>query len=99
MMSRPMRARGLKPFSIQKWGGFRLVAPHAGAWIETSMLIYTSKPTSVAPHAGAWIETCPESGGKETIDVAPHAGAWIETPLAWAKITPHCCRAPCGRVD
>ena len=34
-----------------------IVAPHAGAWIETglkSLLIYGQV---VAPHAGAWIET------------------------------------------
>ena len=34
-----------------------LVAPRAGAWIETpTPLSYTSY-MSVAPHAGAWIET------------------------------------------
>ena len=33
------------------------VAPHAGAWIETSVPLYRPPSTSVAPHAGAWIET------------------------------------------
>ena len=55
------------------------VAPHAGAWIETS-----SSPTSavqrwVAPHAGAWIETSKFRSVGEPFFVAPHAGAWIET--------------------
>ena len=36
------------------------VAPHAGAWIETTLML-ESTPLfyPVAPHAGAWIETCP----------------------------------------
>ena len=33
------------------------VAPHAGAWIETSDRGRVSVPEEVAPHAGAWIET------------------------------------------
>ena len=55
------------------------VAPHVGAWIETTNRPKTGAPSRVAPHVGAWIETtclriascCPE--------VAPHVGAWIET--------------------
>ena len=34
-----------------------LVAPHAGAWIETSGIYTLSYDRYVAPHAGAWIET------------------------------------------
>ena len=34
-MSRPMRARGLKLVSDLKVLFLLLVAPHAGAWIET----------------------------------------------------------------
>ena len=33
------------------------VAPHTGAWIETSHLLQHVQKTSVAPHTGAWIET------------------------------------------
>jgi hypothetical protein len=33
------------------------VAPHAGAWIETSSASVINLPGIVAPHAGAWIET------------------------------------------
>ena len=34
------------------------VAPHAGAWIETTNnIIPSAKDALVAPHAGAWIET------------------------------------------
>ena len=34
-----------------------LVAPHAGAWIETYNPTFPPKQSFVAPHAGAWIET------------------------------------------
>ena len=34
-----------------------LVAPHAGAWIETIDKYRRRWPSKVAPHAGAWIET------------------------------------------
>ncbi len=33
------------------------VAPHAGAWIETSCNLPYNQGLYVAPHAGAWIET------------------------------------------
>jgi len=39
------------------WHKRRLVAPHAGAWIETQPTRYMRLETLVAPHAGAWIET------------------------------------------
>ncbi len=34
-----------------------LVAPHAGAWIETNGNASGLRVADVAPHAGAWIET------------------------------------------
>ena len=34
-----------------------IVAPHAGAWIETLPKMEPSIEEPVAPHAGAWIET------------------------------------------
>ena len=35
-----------------------MVAPHAGAWIETTVITRLFLAVSlVAPHAGAWIET------------------------------------------
>jgi len=55
------------------------VAPHAGAWIETSISRWKTTGSRVAPHAGAWIETIlPCLLFFKTL-VAPHAGAWIET--------------------
>ena len=34
-----------------------MVAPRAGAWIETLLLVTYFVPFHVAPRAGAWIET------------------------------------------
>ncbi len=56
-----------------------VVAPHAGAWIETMIFIVFLAYQPVAPHAGAWIETCFVYIEWPKIIVAPHAGAWIET--------------------
>ena len=56
------------------------VAPHAGAWIETSAQVTLcdaapeSHPTRVRGlKPGLPVERLPK------LDVAPHAGAWIET--------------------
>ena len=78
-MSRPTRARGLKlqqRFAEIKHG---MVAPHAGAWIETRYVPPSATALIVAPHAGAWIETYNIIYENSNIKVAPHAGAWIET--------------------
>ena len=68
-----MRGRGLKQYLLlELLNGLRgvdlnikdmiepikhPVAPHAGAWIETSYLFGECFVYPVAPHAGAWIET------------------------------------------
>ena len=51
-----MRARGLKHNDISIVRD-ELVAPHAGAWIETPDYVQRERLVTVAPHAGAWIET------------------------------------------
>jgi len=56
-----------------------MVAPHAGAWIETRYVPPSATALIVAPHAGAWIETYNIIYENSNIKVAPHAGAWIET--------------------
>ena len=56
-MSRPTRARGLKPNVNALASTAALVAPHAGAWIETANHGELLAQHEVAPHAGAWIET------------------------------------------
>ena len=47
----------MKPLIAITGVQFRQVAPHAGAWIETSVGLVISILSPVAPHAGAWIET------------------------------------------
>ena len=58
-MSRPMRARGLKQIWKRSAASLLIVAPHAGAWIETDDGWVVVGGRVVAPHAGAWIETTP----------------------------------------
>ena len=57
-MSHPSRVRGLKPVEMMPNSNCRIVAPLAGAWIETQRAAPAWCCTSlVAPLAGAWIET------------------------------------------
>ncbi len=63
-----------------------LVAPHAGAWIETLPGLRMWEAVCVAPHAGAWIETVAGAVDFVREQVAPHAGAWIETILNFSSI-------------
>ena len=56
-LSHPVRVRGLKhPVALSPCGA-SLVAPRAGAWIETCPLLGFLLFGLVAPRAGAWIET------------------------------------------
>ena len=55
--SPPTRGRGLKHLIGNLIKFFKLVAPHAGAWIETHKQKKSKNNLKVAPHAGAWIET------------------------------------------
>ena len=76
-----------------------LVAPRAGAWIETLTVPPVSLRCGVAPRAGAWIETCAcRAAGKTTL-VAPRAGAWIETRDSGEGRMRGRCRPPRGGVD
>ena len=55
--SPPTRGRGLKQGVVGLLRDAPCVAPHAGAWIETTSLRMSGFVPCVAPHAGAWIET------------------------------------------
>ena len=55
--SLPSRERGLKPAAAAVNVGAELVAPLAGAWIETAKVCPLAFVPAVAPLAGAWIET------------------------------------------
>ena len=76
-----------------------MVAPHAGAWIETLFSRECHDCKKVAPHAGAWIETAFRAKQWSGAIVAPHAGAWIETPFPPLFCVGQYGRAPRGRVD
>ena len=39
------------------YGAMYMVAPHTGAWIETTRKKEIDEALAVAPHTGAWIET------------------------------------------
>ena len=52
-----MRVRGLKLYRLVDKPAILVVAPHAGAWIETIGQHLSLLKRYVAPHAGAWIET------------------------------------------
>ena len=56
-----------------------IVAPYAGAWIETRICPCPRPAITVAPYAGAWIETVKLVQTEAVMTVAPYAGAWIET--------------------
>ena len=66
------------------------VAPHAGAWIETTGSWSPQGRSDVAPHAGAWIETSRGVLPRGSFAVAPHAGATkhsfvVRTNIAYEK--------------
>ena len=52
-----MWGRGLKPHVHTTIEAKFRVAPHVGAWIETSTRAIAREKVLVAPHVGAWIET------------------------------------------
>ena len=72
-MSLPTRERELKlRMRYNQRFPLFVVAPHAGARIETPGFGLQTVPVCVAPHAGARIETCPLLG-------APHQGRSLPT--------------------
>src|SRR5690606_31459707 len=79
--SPPARGRGLKQLFFRLVVSYGVVAPRAGARIETIVGWEVSDGRiQVAPRAGARIETpCRLSAGAIARDVAPRAGARIET--------------------
>ena len=97
-MSRPMRARGLKPENTVDIKRLFDVAPHAGAWIETPDRNPPTQCLMVAPHAGAWIETYSLRRGSGGLCVAPMRARGLKRIIGDAGATDFG-RAPCGRVD
>ena len=62
--SHPVRVRGLKLYYLQPLKILHIVAPRAGAWIETfNQPPLYDNTIIVAPRAGAWIETFKQLDG------------------------------------
>jgi len=64
--SHPVRVRGLKHTKCETIR-LPLVAPRAGAWIETGLGMMYLSNIYVAPRAGAWIETIVLGCNKEDL--------------------------------
>ena len=79
----------------------RLVAPRAGAWIETSRggLSISIAAWPVAPRAGAWIETLYGSAVSGLNGRSPCGSVDRNIPKAWIHTGPSVRRSPCGGVD
>ena len=58
VMSRPMRARGLKRYSAFGFLEFMGSRPMRARGLKPLVNHYALAKYRVAPHAGAWIETC-----------------------------------------
>ena len=77
-----------------------VVAPRAGAWIETTMLLIKSGSVLVAPRAGAWIET--EQGRLEGLCHSPSHPARVrglKLKKLYSNFKLLNCRTPRGCVD
>jgi len=72
--SPPARGRGLKPSHSSAYKFNAVVAPRAGAWIETLFHRNAGLFQTVAPRAGAWIETQMISKGKVSAEGRPPRG-------------------------
>ena len=57
------------------------VVPHAGTWIEISIIVAPYNKDDVVPHAGTWIEIYITKYITKDCVVVPHAGTWIEIVL------------------
>mgnify|MGYP006292751431 CR=1 FL=1 len=80
-----MQGRGLKlvKYSVLNDG---IVAPHAGAWIETGVAERwkTIEMSPLMQGRGLKLRSYPH---KANLPVAPHAGAWIETMYSASSLS------------
>ena len=74
-----------------------MVAPRAGAWIETYYVDALHSKQRSRPARARGLKPC-IIGNCSALFVAPRAGAWIETKAACSGPTRRS-RAPRGRVD
>ena len=80
MWSHPTRVRGLKRKGRSYRRKQKIVAPHAGAWIETSQSYHFKNLMSSHPTRVRGLKLHYRRNTNRPLKVAPHAGAWIETP-------------------
>ena len=80
-----MWVRGLKHYPDDRTRGPTAVAPHVGAWIETSIFLSSIIINQSHP---MWVRGLKHRRVpivRIIRRVAPHVGAWIETPLPRSK--------------
>ena len=65
-----------------------MVAPHAGAWIETNYGEYRTNMVQVAPHAGAWIETDLNDAFTRSHKSPPMRGRGLKLPSQGRSVEP-----------
>ncbi len=88
------RGRGSKHAILRYRGASAVVAPHAGAWIETTITRSARRRATCRPSRGGVDRNEPLTTIRSTLPVAPHAGAWIETvivscPQDQQRVAPH----------
>ena len=77
----------------------RWVAPRAGAWIETLIMIFSTPCIWSPPARGRGLKLDETYKAIQDGAVAPRAGAWIETGLLLRLCTGPPRRPPRGGVD
>ena len=97
--SRPTRARGLKHSKVRPFPVVNVVAPHAGAWIETELALERSHVPWSRPTRARGLKRRRTRNKIGVQNVAPHAGAWIETASRRRGGHGSPRRAPRGRGD
>ena len=98
--SHPARVRGLKEVPNTHSTGEARVAPRAGAWIESLLIVANAFSWAVAPRAGAWIESQPESAEDKNTNWSHPARVRGLKGFGWVKKLPtRASRTPRGCVD
>ena len=70
----------MKPKMRYESRGIPIVAPYAGAWIETAFMLKLIRvPPESLPTRERGLKRQYDYDKPEKSDVAPYAGAWIET--------------------
>ena len=77
--SPPSRGRGSKQVQTQAQDGTGVVAPFAGAWIETLPTVTSPARNESPPSRGRGSKHYGYGTARLGLAVAPFAGAWIET--------------------